>query len=416
MAPFDNMNTNQANTGEYQTNSPWNNNFSGQLNDMLAPYQQMAQRFQSPYMTMSPNSWLARNHPQVAGVLDNAFLSGAMTPGPQGPEGVGGGVSRMMQGLMGGTQARRQQQIQNAMLPMQMAGPGLQMMDTMSQINERNAMVPFRMAQEKYMQSRDENYQSMIAGRDRQKALAGPDLTDDKGGTWSRVFDPMSGATRLYNPVLQKHADELPAGQQPTFADEKRQTTRSGMTQLERMVDSEDAANVAMGKPPLTPQQRNARMVEYSNQMAGGRAGAVLAVTDPPKDLKTFVAGERTAAYGNLPKPMTSNAFQTSMIDQSAAQDPAAQKDVASYWKNPQATYEKYLKGMQGQRQQLDKDFAEYQSGSAPRKSISFSAFQDMTPEEKTKYGGSAPNPAPSPSSPTSNKPAVNKDWTYPGN
>src|ERR1700688_628238 len=95
-------NTNQQQPGGYSTNQPnqmfqQGNNWSGQLNDMLAPYRQMAQQFQSPYATMRQNSWLAQNHPQVAGILDNAFLSAGMVPSAQGPEGVGGGISRAMQ-------------------------------------------------------------------------------------------------------------------------------------------------------------------------------------------------------------------------------------------------------------------------------------------------------------------------------
>src|ERR1700676_246409 len=163
--PFDNQNTNQP--GGYQTNtpnSPWGGqDFSGQLNEMLAPYQQVAQKFSSPYATMNQNSWLAKNHPQVAGILDNAFLTAGMTPQAQGPEGAGGGIARTMQGLIGGQQFQRQRLMQQAMLPYQMMQPMLQAADTMSQIGERQAMVPFRIDQEKYMQSRDENYQSLIA-------------------------------------------------------------------------------------------------------------------------------------------------------------------------------------------------------------------------------------------------------------
>src|SRR5277367_707639 len=89
--------------------SGWNSDYSGQLNEMLAPYQKMSQTLASPYATMSPDSWLAQNHPMAAGMLDNAFLNAAMTPGPRGPEGVGGGIARTMQGLVGAQQYRRQQ-------------------------------------------------------------------------------------------------------------------------------------------------------------------------------------------------------------------------------------------------------------------------------------------------------------------
>src|SRR6266403_3394097 len=134
MAPFD-FNQNPAIPGTMPSNrlqapqsqqGGYNQDFSGQLNDMLAPYQQMAQKMQSPYATMSPNSWLARNHPQAAGMLDNAFLTMGSIPSPQGPEGVGGGISRMMQGLMGARQYRGQRRRQNRMRPSQMRMPQLQ--------------------------------------------------------------------------------------------------------------------------------------------------------------------------------------------------------------------------------------------------------------------------------------------------
>src|ERR1700676_2382159 len=199
MAPFDNQNTNQPG-GQFRQGQ----DFSGSLNDMLAPgsqykqmlapYQQMAQKLTSPYATMNQNSWLAKNHPQVAGVLDNAFLTAGMTPQAQGPEGVGGGISRMMQGLMGGQQFQRQRMIQQAMLPYQMMQPMLQSADTMSQIGERRAMLPFRMAQERRYDAQSDMYYNRMMQGDRQKALAGPDMVDDKGNAWSRVFDPTIGA------------------------------------------------------------------------------------------------------------------------------------------------------------------------------------------------------------------------------
>jgi hypothetical protein len=395
MAGFDNTNTNQANTGgAYQTNSPWQNNFSGQLNDMLAPYnntigqyQQMAKQFQSPYMTMSPNSWLARNHPQVAGVLDNAFLTGAMTPEAQGPEGAGGGISRMMQGLMGGTQARRQQMIQSTMLPYQMAGAQLGAMDVASQIGERRAMVPFRMAQERMYDARSNMYYDKMAQGDRPKSLAGPDLTDDKGGTWSRVFDPVSGSTRLYNPVMQKHADELPEGQQPSFTKEQRSQRISApgglLGETYDMMESADPAIRAQG------QKLHAQYIQDQSAMAGAKAGAVQGVTEPPKDLKTFVAQERQSAYGGLPKLMNQNEFQQANF---------TDKD---YWakelKNPGSSYQAYVKSQQATRQQLETDLSKYEKSDAPRKGVSYPEYL----QDRSKWDGSAPNPAPAAASGT---------------
>jgi hypothetical protein len=104
---------------------------------MIAPYQEMAKQFNSPYAMFRPNSWIAQNHPMATKMLDAAGLSMAMTPGPQGPEGVGGGISRAMQGVLGANQYRREMMLRSAMLPYQMMMPRLQAEDTMSQIMER---------------------------------------------------------------------------------------------------------------------------------------------------------------------------------------------------------------------------------------------------------------------------------------
>ena len=118
-----------------------NTDYSGQLDEMLAPYQKMVQQTQNPYATMSQNSWLARNHPRMAGILDNAFLTAGMTPEARGPEGVGGGISRTFQGLMGARQFRHDQSLEASMLPYKMLQPRLQAEDTLAQIQERHGSV-----------------------------------------------------------------------------------------------------------------------------------------------------------------------------------------------------------------------------------------------------------------------------------
>lgn len=378
------------------TNQPsgaYNGDFSGQLNDMLAPYQQMAQKFSSPYATMNQNSWLAKNHPQVAGILDNAFLTAGSTPQAQGPEGVGGGIARTMQGLMGGQQFQRQRMMQQAMLPYQMMQPMLQSADTMSQIQERREMVPFRKAQEQYMMSRDDNYQSMIAGRDRQKALAGPDMTDDKGQAWSRVFDPVAGKVSLKHAVTGQDANDLPADQRPTFKNQEKDLRRNSpgglLGEAYDMMDSADPAIAARGKVLRD------RYVSDQGAMAGVRTGATQAITEPAKDLNTFVHNERQAAYGAIPKPMNQSEFYNANITN------------ADYWKDPQKAFEQYQKGYQGTRQQMDVDLSKYEKSSAPRMGVSFQEYMN----DRNKWDGSAPNPAPA--TPSQSAPAGSgSTWT----
>src|ERR1700720_269785 len=147
--------------------------YSTQLDQMLAPYRAQAAKLTSPYATMRPDSWLAQNHPQVAGVLDNAFLTGAMTPGPKGPEGVGDGISRTFQGLLGANQYRRQQAMMQAMLPYQMLEPRLKAEDTLAQIQERGQRATFEIASSKRAEAQADKYYSQIDQAQRSKALAG---------------------------------------------------------------------------------------------------------------------------------------------------------------------------------------------------------------------------------------------------
>src|SRR6266850_6545816 len=108
---------------------PFNNNqdFSSQLDTMLAPYQSAMQRLQQPYpMLGRMGGSLGQNHPLLAGALNQGLEAAAFTPGPQGPEGVGGGISRALQGVLGASQFDRQRMMQSAMLPYQMLQPRLQ--------------------------------------------------------------------------------------------------------------------------------------------------------------------------------------------------------------------------------------------------------------------------------------------------
>jgi hypothetical protein len=394
---FDNQMPNvSGNTG-----GAWGQDFSGQLNNMLAPYQQMAQRMnpqvaqqlQNPYATMKPNGWLQQNHPQIAGVLDNAFLTMGMTPAAQGPEGAGGGIARTMQGLIGAQQYNRQRMMQSAMLPYQMAQQGLGALDTISQIGERQAMVPFRQAQERRYDAQSDMYYNRMAQGDRSKALTGPPQVDDKGQSWDRTFDPISGTTRLYSPTLQKHADELPADQQPAFTKEERNqrmSTPGGLLgEVYSMMDSPDPAVRTQGA--LLHQ----RYINDQAQIAGGRAGAVQTVTQPQKDTDTFVKNERATALAGLSPTMNARDWQQANIT-----NPNTYKDGA---------YDKYVKTQSALKQQTMTDLDKYEKSSAPRQGINFQAYM----QNREQYDGSAPNPAP-PTTPSANeKPVVNKNWSY---
>lgn len=376
-----------------QKTGQWGGDFSGQLNDILAPYQRMAQQISSPYATMRPDSWLAKNHPQVANVLDNAFLTAGSTPSAQGPEGVGGGISRMMQGLMGGQQFKRQQQIQTAMLPYQMAAGQLQAMDVASQIGERQAMLPFRMAQERRYDAQSDMYYNRMQDADRMKSLTGQDMTDDKGRAWSRIFDPVTGRTRNFNSEMGKFSDELGQGEQPTFQNEEKTKKLNAVGgKLGEIID------MRMSSDPAIREQGRRMGDIYTGLMgaaAGARTGADQTAPHPYADTKTFVQQERQAAYGTLPKPQSASDYQTAHLTD------------ADYWKDPQASYEKYQKQAQGTKQQLDVDLGKFEKSTAPSKGVSFSEYM----QNRDQYDKQVPPPVVT--TPTANGPSQPKVIQY---
>lgn len=359
---------------DYNTPS-WGGDFSGSLNDILAPYQRMAQQVASPYATMRPDSWLAQNHPKVAGVLDNAFLTAGMTPEAHGPEGVGGGISRMMQGLMGAQQFKRQNMMQGAMLPYQMAMGQLQARDTLSQIHEREAMSP-------YYKARSDWYENRMTQGDRDKFVPGGLKTDDKGNEWQEIFDPVAGKTRLFDPVSQKHADELPVGQVPTFENERKNQRRAASGGLvgeiidQRM--SSDPAVRARGQQMAALWSQ--MQAQEQGAVAGARTYADQTAPHPYTDTKEFIKNEREAAYGTVPKVQDANEYKTNhFLD-------------ADYWKDPDASYNNYIKGIQAMKQQMDVSLGKYEKSSAPSKGLTFQDYM----KNPLLYDGSAPAAAPS--------------------
>lgn len=376
----------------------WGGNFSRELNGMLAPYQQIAQRISSPYATMSPNSWLAQNHPQLAGTLDNAFLGMGMTPQAQGPEGFGGGVSRMMQGLVGAQQFRHTQAMDTAMLPYKMAMGQLQAADTMSQINERNAMLPFRQAQEKRYDAQSSMYYDRMAQGDRSKAMAGPDLIDDSGKSWSRIFDPVAGKVRNFNPELQKYSDELPTEQQPSFTKSEKQNRMSTpgglMGEIVDMRMSSDPAIKARGD------QMAKLYTGMQGTIAGQRAGATQDVTQPVKNLDSFLQNERAQAYKTLPAPAKN--IVDFVFDY--AGDPTWGPEIQ---KNAPNAMGKFNKVAAASRQKMDIDLSNYEKAARSKPNEPF-AYQQYA-QNPSQYDGTPSAIAPSPSATPSNSAST---WT----
>lgn len=380
----------QQNTNQPSGQFSGGGDFSGSLNDILAPYQQMAQQFQSPYATMKPNSWLAQNHPQIAGVLDNAFLGGAMTPGPQGPEGVGGGISRAMQGMVGTQQFRRQQMMQNAMLPFQMMQPQLQAQDMLSQIQERHGSALRAEAYNEVMVNRFgpgglESQKIDVAQQRADQAKYGRQLSDPMERMAHDLHpfkDPQNPTQQEYQSVQQEY---MRMKQQT-----ERQPAGSYEEQIFNMQNSPDPAVKAMGDKAYT------QHIQTLRAASGARVEGEQSTSHPYADTKSFLVDERKAAYNQLPPTMNAKDYEQSRMTDS------------TYWKdqlsNPGKPYQDYIKAQQTLKQQTDVDFSKYEKSGAPKKGVSYSEYL----QNRTLWDGSAPSPAPA----TSSSSATGSNWT----
>jgi hypothetical protein len=358
----------------FSDNNPgWNMDYSGQLNEMLAPYQKMSQTLSSPYATMRPDSWLAQNHPKAAGVLDNAFLTVGMTPGPQGPEGVGGGISRTFQGLIGAQQYRRQQALTAAMLPYQMLEPRLRAMDTIAQMQQRGE-------QADYERKRGAWYDARI-GQMKDPHALGKSMTDDKGGEWQEIFDPVGGKTRLFNPITQQHADELPQDQQPSFTKSQRmQRTSTPGGLAGEIIDAQ------MSGDPMIRARGEKEAKLYTGLMggvAGGRKGGEENAPHPWDEAKMTLDNERKSAYANLKPPMDAQKFHQSL----PMEDPRYAESF-----NSTRPYDEYLSKHQMEKDQLDFNFNQYQKSGAWKRGVGFQDWQ----KDPNKGGSQDSQPAPS--------------------
>lgn len=330
---------------------PFDTDYSGRLNEMLAPYQAAASKLTSPYATMSPDSWLPQSHPKLASTLDNAFLTMAMTPSPQGPEGAGGGISRTMQGLVGARQFHRNQALEAAMLPYQMLEPRLKMEDTIAQMDLRSK-------QAQYDEKRGAWYDKRIEGMDNPHAL-GQSLTDDSGQKWHEVFDPVAGTTRLFNPITQKHADELSTDKQPSFVKSQRAARSATPGGLAGMIIDEQMSN----DPAVKKHGQDAAKL-YSGLMgvtAGARKGGEENAPHPYDESKMMLDNERKSAYGKLPGLQNEEQFRKNL----------SPTQLGDYYSNPNA-YQQYQEKYGMQKDQLDYNFAQYQKSGAWKRGVGF--------------------------------------------
>lgn len=330
-----------------------NTDFSSQLDTMLAPYQSAVQKLQQPYpMLGGQGGHFALQHPLLAGGLNDAMMNVAFTPGPQGPEGVGGGISRALQGVLGASQYKRQQAMMSAMLPYQMLQPRLQAEDTLAQIADRRSEVPYRRAMEERAMAQSDYYTKRADAMDKAKAVTGDKRIDDSGNIWHGIMDPEKGY-RYQNPITQKYADELPADQQPSFKNEEKVISASRLN--EDYTPSGILRRRAHGDPSAAVDQQ--RYEAMQGTVAGSRAGATKTADQPFVDEAAMIAREKGTKYDDLVNPKN-----TKMEEYSGYPGMQDLPDVRAY----------NLKKQEYQRQVVsrDQEFEHYASSTAPSQGV----------------------------------------------
>ena len=353
-----------------------------ELQRLIAPYQQQMQQFQTPYaalgrglpapqlpgflqhipgigsLSQNINERLQSAMPGINAHLDNAFLAAAMTPQAQGPEGVGGGISRTMQGLVGAQQYRLERAMKMAMMPYQMMMPRLQAQNLISQEQERRAMIPYYLGRGESYEKTYETQQRR-ADIEQQKANApravGAPYASDQGVMHQDVIDPTTGR------VTQQPVGQAPTSPQ-TFLKRAKGTTPAGSyeEQIENMRLSPDPAIKAEGE------RRWQDHMAALGTAAGTRTAATKAAEQPYMDKAAMIAYEKDPRrlYDDLVNP----------------RNPEMEKWVNTPGLETMPEVQKYIqskKDYQSQVVKRDTDFGKYSSSTAPEQGIHFKEYQD---------------------------------------
>lgn len=342
--------------------------FSSQLDSMLAPYQSAVQKLQRPYPMLGRlGESIGADHPLLAGALEGGLMGAAFVPQPQGPEGVGGGISRALQGVLGADQYTRQRVMMSAMLPYQMLEPRLRAEDTIAQIAERRSEIPYRKAMEGRAGAQEEYYTKRAAALDSAKAVTGDKRVADDGTVWHGIMDPEKGY-RYQNPVTQKFADELPSDQQPTFEEEKKSASAA------RLNEDYTQAGILrrMSKGDPAAQADYQRSLIMGGGLAGSRAGGVKTADQPFVDESAMIAREQHTKYDDLPIQDPKNKMMEDM-----ASLPGMEND--SMVKQYNQKKQEYQKQVASRNQ----EFEHYASSTAPGQGVTraeYSANREKYP------------------------------------
>lgn len=234
-------------------------------------------------------------------VLDNGMLAAAMVPEARGPEGVGGGISRALQGVLGAGQYRRQMALQSAMLPYQMMGPQVEMADKMAQIQQRQQLAQHYMAQDNFYNARQKHYEA-------QEDLA-----------QQRIDNRAPNQQELEMKMAQgMHPAKDPRNPTP----EEYGTWNSDIEQMRQRRDPSQGGAITPAKmvmnaygPPSDGKQYSTKewgeiaesYGHFMTGMAGERATKVAANTqaakEPQEQTDKFIASQKEGIYAGLKDP-----------------------------------------------------------------------------------------------------------------
>lgn len=264
---------------------------SGMLTPDYNAIQDAVRRQQSPYVTMPAHGFLQDRFPGAAGILDNVFLTAANTPGPRGPEGAGGGISRTFQGLMGARQMQMQHGLQQALLPMDIAQRQMAYQQGMLNMQKTQAeTTEMRQRGNYYDQQADTNRQYRGWLENNKPMYGTQDKIDDEGRPWR---------TNLRTGQMEHVGTEpLPEGYNPSF---NKANTRARMGALPGGLEGQIlfGQNGVTDPSSMTPDQWRDLGVDYTTmeaRKAGQKAGAVDQTRTPDKFLD-----EQRSALGKPP-------------------------------------------------------------------------------------------------------------------
>jgi hypothetical protein len=284
--------------------------YEARLQQMMSPYQDMANKvYGSPYaMIGKENGFLAQHLGSAAGPVDNALLAGAMTPEARGPEGVGGGISRALQGVLGANQYQRNRAMQAAMLPYQLIEPKLKALDTMAQIDQRSSMMTRNNAYVDSVVERNRHdiaMEQVASGRLDQAAAKDRMYVGSDGQNYEQTANGMVGLNSR---------QPVPPDSKITFTAANRPA--GGSTELERTMDMENRERAAKGQAPLTSKDVYDRMAQVAGMKTFSSTVNRDRANDPTKQDENFQQEEIHNYQANAPgRPMNESTFAKAKMD-----------------------------------------------------------------------------------------------------